>query len=330
MRIGLCFDRVVCDDATIFRQLAGHVVTDLRDWRTRPQAELLDAIRSCEVLITNKHSPALPVECAEQPGHLRWICHTRGVVKAYFPRAILERGIRLTNWGDEPAAGVAQLAFALLLAQILRLAARDQRTRGLPAKLPWSPHPLRFDGFRLGLYGCGAIGAAMARLAGAVGMRVAAHDPWAERLPDGVTRCASLDELCATNWGISVHCGLGPSTERSLDARRLALLADGAVVVNTARGGIIDEPALAAEVANGRLVAACDVITDEKDWNASPLAPLPGVLLTGHGSHLPTPPPGASEAPWSLPEYVLSNLSAWQESKPLLNEISLERYDRTT
>ena len=330
MRIGLCFDRLICDDALISQQLAGHEVVDLRDWRARTPAALLEAIRTCDILITGKHSPVLPSELAAEPGRLRWICHTRGVVKAYFPRAVLEHGIRLTNWGDAPAAGVAQLAFALLLAQILRLPARDRRTRGLPSVLPWSPHPLRLDGFRLGLYGCGAIGAAMARLAGAVGMRVSAHDPWAERLPDGVARCASLDELCASNWGISVHCGLGPSTESSLDARRLALLPDGAVVVNTARGGIIDEPALAAEVARGRLVAACDVITDEKDWNASPLAPLPGVLLTGHGSHLPAPPPGASEAPWSLPDYVLSNLSTWSSQGPLHNEISLERYDRTT
>jgi phosphoglycerate dehydrogenase-like enzyme len=330
MRIGLCFDRLLCDDTTIMRQLAGHEVHDLRDFRARPAEELSGRIRACEVLITGKHTPTLSVELAADPGALRWICHTRGVVKGYFPRVLLERGILLTNWGDAPARGVAQLAFAMLLAQILRLPAMDRRTRRQPAQLPWSAFPGDLQGFRVGLYGCGGIGAAMARLCQGVGMRVAVFDPWAESLPEGVERVATLEELCAGSWAVSVHCGLGPSTENSLDARRLALLPDGAVVVNTARGRVIDETALAAEVAKGRLVAACDVIADESDWTRSPLAAHAEVLLTGHGAHRPQRPAGVAETPWVLPDYVLENLTAYADGRPLRFAIDLARYDRTT
>lgn len=327
MRIGLLFDRILCDEAVLAGQLEGFEVVDLRDWRDR-LAELPELCRSVDILVTGKHSPTLPACLAGDPGRLRYICHTRGVVKAYFPRALLEAGVALTNWGDA-ASSIADLALALLLAQLHQVHLRDRLTRGGGPPLRWQSYPTGFSDLRVGVYGCGGIGRRFAGLCRALGMTVSAYDPWVAELPAGVTRAESLDGLFASCQAVSIHAGLSDSTRGSVGRDQLARLCDGGIVVNTARGPIIDEQALAAEVSAGRLLAACDVITDESGWPASPLAATPA-LLTGHGAHRAQAPPGQAERPWRLPDYAVANLRAWRDGGPLLNRLDLAAYDRTT
>jgi phosphoglycerate dehydrogenase-like enzyme len=328
MRLGLLFDREDCDEAVVAQQLADWEVVDLRDWRQR-QDELAARCRSVEVLLTGKHSPLLPEELADDPGGLRYICHTRGVVKAYFPRRLLERGLLLTNWGDG-AATIADLALTLLLAQLHQVHLRDQLTRGGRTALRWQSYGTGFVGLRIGVYGCGAIGGRFATLCRALGMTVTAFDPWAAALPDGVARAASLDELFAASHAISIHAGLGPSTQASVGATQLAQLCDGGILINTARGGIIDEAALAAEARSGRLLVACDVLADESDWLASPLAAEPAVLLTGHGRHRALPPAGRPPQLWRVPDVALRNLAAYRAGHQLAHRIDAASWDRST
>lgn len=328
MRIGLLFDREECDETAIAEQLADWEVVDMRDWRQRQDA-LTSRCRSVEVLLTGKHSPVLPGALAEDPGALRYICHTRGVVKAYFPRRLLERGLLLTNWGDA-AGAVADLALALLLAQLHQLHLRDRLTRGGSQPLRWQSYATGFSSLRIGVYGCGGIGRRFAGLCRALGMAVSAFDPWVPELPEGVQRADSLDQLFASCHAVSIHAGLGDSTRGSVGRAQLARLCDGGILVNTARGGIVDEEALAAEARSGRLLAACDVIADESDWTASPLAAEPAVLLTGHGAHRAAPPPDRPAPRWRLPEFALRNLRAYREGRPLDNRIDLAAWDRST
>lgn len=326
-RVGLLFDHVACDEPALAQQLAGYEVHDFRDWRGC-QGETLARCRSVDVLVTGKHTPTLPRELADDRGRLRYICHTRGVVKAYFARDLLRSGVVLTNWGDA-ARGIAELALALLLSQLRRVAALDRRCHGEDAALVWAEFPEQLDGFRVGIYGCGNIGRHMARLCAALGMDVAAYDPWAAEVPEGVRRCESLRELFATTWAVSIHCGLTALTTGSVSAEVLALLPRGGIVVNTARGPVVDEAALAREVAAGRLSAACDVVADEQDWSRSPLAPHRGAaLLTGHGRHVPEPPPDAPTRRWKLPDFAVRNLQAWRAGAPLVNQVTLEQFDR--
>ena len=311
-------DRIICDEAALAGQLDGFEVVDMRDWRDR-SAELAARCRAVDILVTGKHSPTLPACLGDDPGRLRYICHTRGVVKAYFPRGLLEAGVVLTNWGDA-ASGVADLALALLLAQLHQVHLRDRLTRGGGPPLRWQSYGLGFGG----------IGSRFARLCQGLGMAVAAYDPWAAELLSGVERVGSLDELFGGCQAVSIHAGLSDSTRGSVGRAQLARLCDGGIVINTARGPILDESALAAEVATGRLLAACDVIADESAWTASPLAACPAVLLTGHGAHRAQPPPGHVDPPWRLPGFALANLQAWRDGAPLRNRIDLAVYDRTT
>ncbi|MHB1666608.1 MAG: hydroxyacid dehydrogenase [Thiomonas sp.] len=142
-------------------------------------------------------------------------------------------------------------------------------------------------GKTLGLVGFGDIGRCTARLAVALGMRVLAHDPmvelhspmWAQT---GAAR-RELDALLAESDVVSLHVPLTPQTHNLIDAGKLALMRSGAVLVNTARGGVIDEQALAAALRSGQLGgAALDVFEHEPLAAGSPLAGLRNLILTPH------------------------------------------------
>jgi D-3-phosphoglycerate dehydrogenase len=137
-------------------------------------------------------------------------------------------------------------------------------------------------GLRLGLVGCGAIGRAVARLAGAFALTVAAFDPAAGDT-GAIERVASLTDLAAASDVLSVHCPLTPDTRGLIGARVLAAMPAGGYVVNTARGGIVDEAALLAALTDGSLAgAALDVFAHEPPPADHPLRNHPRVLVTPH------------------------------------------------
>ncbi|RKE39239.1 (S)-sulfolactate dehydrogenase [Paraburkholderia sp. BL23I1N1] len=139
----------------------------------------------------------------------------------------------------------------------------------------------------LAVIGFGGIGQRVARLAGGLGMTVIGHDPqlaadapcWRET----GARCMALDDALALADVVTLHVPLTDSTRNLLDSERIARLKRGAIVINTARGGTIDEHALAAALCEKRLAgAALDVFADEPLKQASPLAETPNLILTPH------------------------------------------------
>lgn len=135
-------------------------------------------------------------------------------------------------------------------------------------------------GRTLGIVGFGLIGRKAAALASALGMDVCAFDA---AVPPQAVKSVSLDELLAQSDVVTLHVPLTPQTRNLIDARRIALMRQGAILVNTARGGIVDEAALAAALRTGRLGgAALDVFDQEPLAAGSPLAGAPNLLLTPH------------------------------------------------
>lgn len=140
-------------------------------------------------------------------------------------------------------------------------------------------------GKTLGLVGFGSIGRLTAKLAQGVGMNVIAHDAQLDAAQPafGHVRCVSLDELGASADVISLHVPLLDSTRRLFDAARIAAMKPGAVLINTARGGVVHEAAVAAALRSGRLGgAALDVFDVEPLPAGSPLIDCPNLLLTPH------------------------------------------------
>lgn len=204
--------------------------------------------------------------------------------------AATARGIPVGHTPGVLTETTADLAFALLLAAARRVAEGDRFVRAgawVPERV-WEPDLLLgrdVHGATLGVVGLGAIGRAVARRARGFGMRVLGWSRTRRPLGDlaDLVTWAELPELLAASDFVSVHVARTPETRGLLDRAALDRMKVGAVLVNTARGGIVDEAALAAALASGRLAAAgLDVFEREPIEPGSPLLSLQNVVLTPH------------------------------------------------
>ncbi|SAK73440.1 3-phosphoglycerate dehydrogenase [Caballeronia hypogeia] len=195
--------------------------------------------------------------------------------------AAAERGIAVRAAVGANAAAVAEHAWALILACANSVPQLDARMRA--GHWDKSTHKsVELDGRTLGLVGLGAIGRRVAAVGVAFGMTVLAHDPYAKEAPQGVT-LVSLDELYAASDIVSLHCPLTPENRGMLDAQAFARFKRGAILVNTARGGLIDEAALAGALASGQLHSAgLDSFDVEPMTTPHPFQNIPNAILSPH------------------------------------------------
>ncbi len=200
--------------------------------------------------------------------------------------ALTERGIPLGHTPGVLVETTADTTFALLLAAARRIVEADRFVRQGEWRREnrWSPDFFTgkdVAGATLGIVGLGAIGQAVARRAAAFGMRVQAWNRSPRELP-GIS-LVELDTLLQSSDFVSLHLPLTAETCGLLDTRRIALMKPGAVLVNTARGGIVDERALTEALASGALFAAgIDVFEEEPVPEDHPLLGLPNVVLAPH------------------------------------------------
>jgi glyoxylate reductase len=193
--------------------------------------------------------------------------------------ACARRGVLVTNTPEALGIATADLTMALVLAVRRRVVEGDRFVREGRWAAGWHVGQLMGDEIRgatLGLVGYGRIGQAVAERARAFGMRVL-YNRRSERDED----FRELDDLLRESDIVSIHAPLTEETQGLLDARRLALLRDGAAVINTARGAIVDEDALVRELVSGRLRAGLDVFVHEPNVPEALLA-LPNVVLQPH------------------------------------------------
>lgn len=198
--------------------------------------------------------------------------------------ACTERGIAVCNAPAGNTVAAAELTLALMLAAVRRVAAADASVRaGAWARSHFQGAELR--GRSLGLVGCGRIGGEVARRCRAFGMRVIAFDPYLthERAEELRVERGSLDEVIAEADVLSLHVPLTDDTRGMIDGDTIRRMKRGAFVVNVARGGVVDESALADALEEGHLAgAALDVFTDEPLGADSPLRGAPNLVLTPH------------------------------------------------
>jgi D-3-phosphoglycerate dehydrogenase len=195
--------------------------------------------------------------------------------------AAAKRGIAVKAAVGANAAAVAEHAWALIFACAKDVPALDRRMH----EGHWdkaSHKSLELQGRTLGLVGLGAIGARVATTGIALGMRVIAHDPYAAAAPAGV-ELLPLSEVIAGADVLSLHCPLTADNANMLNAATLATMRPGAILVNTARGGLIDEAALADALRSGALRAAgLDSFQVEPFAAGHPFTAIPNVILSPH------------------------------------------------
>ena len=185
------------------------------------------------------------------------------------------------------AVSVAELALALILALARKIPQGDCSTKAGE----WDRKGctgIELDGKTLGICGFGRIGRMVAARARAFGMRVVVFDPFVKAgspamVETGATLCATIEELLGLADFVTVHSPLTPETKHLFNARTLAAMKRGAYLVNTSRGGVVDESALVAALQNGRLAgAALDVREVEPPAERGALEAMPNVILTPH------------------------------------------------
>ena len=191
------------------------------------------------------------------------------------------RGIEVRAAVGANAAAVAEQALALLLACAKSVV--DLNTRMHAGHWDKATHKsIELHGRTIGLVGLGAIGQRFARMCDAMGMKVLGFDPFAKNLPDYI-QAVDLDTLWRESDAISLHCPLTPENKQLLNASTLAQCKKGVIVVNTARGGLIDEAALLAAVQSRQVFAAgLDSFAVEPMTAPHPFHNAPHILLSPH------------------------------------------------
>lgn len=195
-------------------------------------------------------------------------------------------GVIVTNTPGVLTEDTADLAILLML-MVARRAGEGERHLRSGAWTGWRPTQLmgtRLTGATLGIVGMGRIGRAVARRARhGFGMRVVSHQPNPVDLSGlEATSCASLDELLAVSDVVSIHCPATPQTHHLIDADALAAMRPGAILVNTARGDIVDEAALVVALRTGRLAGAGLDVYEREPAVHPELLDLENVVLLPH------------------------------------------------
>jgi glyoxylate reductase len=246
-----------------------------------PRPALLEAAREAEVLVTSYIDRVDEPLLAALP-RLRHLASYGVGVDHLDLEACRRRGLLVTNTPGVLTEATAEHAIALLLAAARRVAEGDRLIRrgGWTAVDPALLLGTGLDGKLLGLVGFGRIGQAVARRAAGLGLRLAYTSPREVTFPGA--RRLPLEALLAEADVVSLHLPRTPATEGLLSRERLALLKPGAIVINTARGAVLDDVALAEALRAGRLAAAgLDVFRDEPRVPAA-LLDLENVVLTPH------------------------------------------------
>jgi phosphoglycerate dehydrogenase-like enzyme len=275
--------------APVRAELESFAEARYNDLGRRPdEAELIARLRDVDACITTWGAPDFtPAVLAAAP-RLKVIAHGAGSIRGFVCPEAFARGIVVTNAAGVIAHYVGEMALTLTLACLRDIpnysrALKEDRAWGASVAGP----PDTLFGQRVGLIGFGSTGREFARLLPPFGVELLCYDPFVvpERMAAYGARPATLEEILTTCRVISLHAAQLPSTRGLLSAERLRTIPDGTVLVNTARGSIVDLEALTAELATGRLRAALDVFDPLEPLPPDhPLRDLPNVILTPHVS----------------------------------------------
>jgi glycerate dehydrogenase len=280
-----------------------------------PADQIVARAAGAEVVLTNK-TPLAAATLAAVPG-LRYVGVLATGVNVVDVAAARAAGITVTNVPAYSTPGVAQAVLALLLEltnQTGRLAAdvRAGRWQACEDFCFWDGDLVELDGLTLGIVGYGDIGRRVARIGQALGMRVVAASR--SRQPgtaEAGVEFLSVDDVFRTADVVSLHCPLVPETTRLVNAARLATMKPTAYLINTARGGLVDEQALADALVAGTIAGAgLDVLTSEPPREGSPLLQAARCVITPHVAW------ATRKARARLIAAAAANLAAFQAGTP--------------
>lgn len=253
--------------------------------RTAPE-DAAARIGDAEVVLINK--TPITAQLLDQCPNLRLICVQATGYNVVDCNATKERGVLVCNVPSYGTNAVAQFTFSLLLELCNRVGHHDKMVHeGAWCRCPsfcfWDTPQMELADKTIGIIGFGRIGRAVGTIAKAFGMKVLAYNR--SQCPEGeaIGEYVDLDRLLSESDIISLHCPLTPDTENLINRKTIAHMKDGAILLNTARGPLLNEYDVADALRSGKLrCAAMDVVSREPMLESNPLLTAPNCIITPH------------------------------------------------
>lgn len=259
--------------------------------QTASFSDIVSRIGDAEIVIINK--APITEEVLQVCPNIRMICVLATGYNVVDCDAAAKRGIPVCNVPGYGTAAVAQFTIGLLLELCNRIGEHDRLVHAgkwceSPHFCYWATPQIELAGKTMGIIGFGAIGRAVGKIAGALGMRVLAYSR--REYPEGreIGQYVDLETLLRESDVVSLHCPLFPETAGIINADTISKMKDGAFLLNTSRGPLIDEQAVKEALQSGKLRgAAMDVVSEEPIKRNNPLLSAPNCIITSHMAWAP-------------------------------------------
>ncbi|GBG11513.1 hypothetical protein PAT3040_06335 [Paenibacillus agaridevorans] len=276
-------------------------------------------IAGADIAITSWGSRPLTEEVLAYAPDLKAVLHAAGTVKPIVTPAIWERGIRVSNATEALGKGVAETALGVTIASLKDMWRLSQHTRNGA----WGDRGRVKELFNvtIGVVGAGKAGSHYIQLLQNFEVRVLLYDPiitHEEAVKLGAAK-VELDQLLAESDAISIHAPSLPATHHMFNRDTLAKLKDNCILINTARGSIIDESALVGELRKGRLFACLDVTDPEPPVEDHPFRELPNVVLLPHIAG------AVNNGLYRLGAFIVNDIERFLKQGKMRGEISSEQ-----
>ncbi|MDG0790320.1 hydroxyacid dehydrogenase [Cohnella ginsengisoli] len=286
-------------------------------------ARAAELAEGADVIITSWGCPPLDASILDRCPNLGIALHAAGTVKPILSPALPARGVRLGTANEALARGVAETALGLAIVSLKNMWQLARNTR----EGEWDKQRERVRELyevTVGVIGAGLSGRHLIKLLQAFEVRVLVYDPFvseADIAGMGAEK-ADLDALLTGSDVVSIHAPSIPETDRMMNARTLGLMKEDAILINTARGSLVDEEALAAELSKGRLWACIDVTDPEPPAADHPFRSLPNVTLLPHIA-------GAeNNGLRRIGAYIASEVERYAAGTPLQGEVDVSQLFR--
>ena len=282
-----------------------------------------DRLRSVTVLLSGWGCPRLDEGMLNLMPNLKLVAHTGSSVKPIVSGQLWARGVRVISAAAANAVPVAEFALAAILFAnkgVFQAREASRSKRFFPVH-PWIATGSKGNlGATVGIVAFSRTGRQLARLLRAFDVKVLVYDPIASpaEIEGYGARAASLEEMFEKADVVSIHAPSLPQTRGMVSASLLARLRDGATIINTARGDIVDQHALERELESGRLCAVLDVTEPEPPEESSALFDLPNVFLTPHLAG------AAGLETRRLADLAIEEVSRFVGGQPLAHEVTAE------
>lgn len=285
-----------------------------------PREQWLELVTDADVIFTSWGSPWIGNDILNRAPKLKLVIHAAGTVKGIVTPELADRGVRISSANEALGQGVAESALGLTIVSLKQMWQLSKDTREGEWGKNWGRVKDLYD-VTIGVIGAGKAGQHYMKLLQHFNVNIVVYDPTlsADQIRRMGAEKMELESLLKISDVVSIHAPSIPETHHMFNRERLQLMRDDAILINTARGSLIDEAALAEELGKGRLWACLDVTDPEPPALDHPFRQLPNVVLIPHIAGV------VNNGLHRIADYTIEELRRYTKNLPLDGEVDLTR-----